>query len=795
VRADNAPTVDETARFRVATTNPEKDSGNLMTVSLRSPRTRGLLALLAALVCGLACASVAQAASAPIITTFAGGSEGYTGDGGPATDARLYRPQGVAVDASGNVFIADSRNNLVREVNAQTGIITTIAGSAGGPGGDSGDGGPATSAELSNPTGVAVDASGNLFIADSGNNVVREVNAQTGIITTVAGDGTPGYSGDGGPATSAQLNGPLGVALDASGNLFIADDDNNAIREVNAQTGDITTVAGNGDWGSSGEGGPATSAELSDPTGVAVDASGNLFIANPGDNTVREVSAQTGDMTIVAGSGTGGDGGPATSASLNDPFGVTVDASGNVFIADSGDRLIREVNASTGIITTVAGDGTPGYSGDGGPATSAELSFPAGVAVDAHGNVFIADYGNNAVREVTSPAAISVGQSSFDFGSWDIGQSTTTTVTVTNTGGENLNVGQATLGGANAGQFAITADTCSGGTVAGGDSCTVDVQYSPTVRGAQTAELDIPSNDPNSPEVVSITGTGLLPATVSPDRTSNDFGAVTVGQNSATTFTVTNTGDRPLPIRQVSLGGADGSQFAIVSNTCPVALPLAIIQPATPPGIPAGGTCTISVQFNPTAVGAQTAELDITKSGSGTPTVITLSGTGAAVAQPAPPAPPTKSIQPTQPTQPTPQPKLIAQVSNLGQPAGAQQLLSGGEKERVYCNQACSLNVTLEVYYRAIARGKHYRGLLHAQTARTQPWTRVNVGQATVKMTAAGYEVVSVKVAAHKQVVADAGSILLGVYTHSGNALVSKHWMQVKGPDMNALVQALNSQS
>ncbi|HEY1519300.1 MAG TPA: choice-of-anchor D domain-containing protein [Solirubrobacteraceae bacterium] len=388
-----------------------------------------------------------------------------------------------------------------------------------------------------------------------------------------------------------------------------------------------------------------------------------------------------------------------------------------------------------------------------------------------------------------APAALLLDQTSDDFGSWTLGQSSgSDTYAVTNTGDENLNIGQVTLGGANPGQFAITSDTCSNETVAGeGGFCTVAVQYNALARGAQSAELDIPSNDPNTPAVIALSGTGLLPAAVSPDRTSNDFGAVTVGQYSATTFTVTNTGEQRLGIKHVLLGGANADQFAIDSNTCITAGPA--VQPAIPGGIRAGGTCTITVQFNPTATGAQTAELDITPAGSATPTVITLSGTGAAASQPAPPAPPTK---PVQPTQPTPQPKPVAQVSNLGQPAGAQQLLSSGEKERVYCNQACSLTVTLEVYYRAITRGKHYRGLLNAQTARVQPWMRVNVGHATVKMTAAGYKVVSVKVAAHKQAVKDAGSILLGVYTHNGRTLVRKRWMQVKGPNMNALVQALN---
>ena len=217
---------------------------------------------------------------------------------------------------------------------------------------------------------MAVDASGNLYIADTGNNRIRKVSA-TGIITTVAGNGSAGYSGDGGPATSAQLDGPEGVAVDGSGNLYIADTCNNRIRKVSA-TGIITTVAGNGSAGYSGDGGPATSAQLSLPAGVAVDGSGNLYIADSGNNRIRKVSA-TGIITTVAGNGSpgySGDGGPATSAQLNQPAGVAVDASGNLYIADSSNNRIRKVSA-TGIITTVAGNGFDGYSGDGGPATSA----------------------------------------------------------------------------------------------------------------------------------------------------------------------------------------------------------------------------------------------------------------------------------------------------------------------------------------------------------------------------------------------------------------------------------------
>jgi hypothetical protein len=336
------------------------------------------------------------------ILTFAGnGTPGPGGDGGAANLAGLYYPSGVAVDGSGNVFIADSYDNRIREVVKATGNIITVAG-AGAPV-YGGDGGPATSATLYHPTGVAVDASGNIFIADLDDNRVREVVNATGTIITVAGNGTATESGDGGPATSAGLNAPEGVAVDASGNLFIADASGNTVREVLAATGTISTVAGTGTYGYSGDNGPATAALLYEPTAVAVDGSGNLFIADTYNDRIREVVQATGNIVTIAGTGSvgySGDGGPATSAKLNYPFGVFVDGSGNVFIGDTYNSRIREVLQYSGNIVTVAGTGSAGYSGDGGPATSARLYYPNGVVVDGSGNLFIGDTDNNVVREV-----------------------------------------------------------------------------------------------------------------------------------------------------------------------------------------------------------------------------------------------------------------------------------------------------------------------------------------------------------------------------------------------------------
>ncbi len=369
-----------------------------------------------------------------VITTVAGyGTAGYSGDGAAAPSAQLSDPYGVAVDAEGDLFIADTCNNVVREVSASTGVITTVAGN--GTAGYSGDGGQATSAQLNWPMAVAVDNSGNLFIADYGNNVVREVNLSTGVISTVAGTyNALGYSGDGGPATSAGLYGPMGLAVDASGNLFISDFFNDVIREV-APNGTITTVAGTYDaLGYSGDGGPATSADLYGPGGLAVDASGNLFIADINNNAVRKVDLSTGVISTVAGDGIfgdSGDGGAATRAELGDPEGVAVDAAGNLFIVDSLNNGVREVTG--GVITTAAGDGDWGYSGDGGLATSAQLSWPMGVAVDASGDLFIADTYNDVVREVSEKAVATVSVSDSESSPVDVGQDLTFTATVSAT--------------------------------------------------------------------------------------------------------------------------------------------------------------------------------------------------------------------------------------------------------------------------------------------------------------------------------------------------------------------------
>jgi len=330
-----------------------------------------------------------------IITTVAGnGANAYVGDGEAATNLSLSYPSGVALDAAGDLYIADTWNNRIRKVDTQD-IITTVAGN--GSETYAGDGGAAINASLFRPLGVAVDGAGDLYIADTQSQRVRKVDTN-GIITTVAGNGTTGYSGDGGAATNASLNYPVVVALDAAGDLYITD--NNRIRKVDTN-GIITTVAGNRGAGYAGDGNAATNANLNYPAGVALDAFGNVYIADTDNSRIRQVDTN-GNISTVAGGGTGGDGGAATNASLNCPTGVVFDALGNLYIADQNNNRIRKVDTN-GVITTVAGNGNAAYAGDGGAATNASLKTPFGVACDALGNLYISDLSNNRIRKVVPP--------------------------------------------------------------------------------------------------------------------------------------------------------------------------------------------------------------------------------------------------------------------------------------------------------------------------------------------------------------------------------------------------------
>jgi sugar lactone lactonase YvrE len=618
-----------------------------------------------------------------IITTVVGnGAYGYSGDGGPATGTTLYSPEEVVIDTSGNLFVADSYNNVIRRVDGSTGIITTVVGDGPGGGADGlGDGGPATSAILSIPTALALDALGDLFIADSGNELVRRVDATTHIITAVAGNGSPGFSGDGGPATSANLNlfegtisnFPASLAVDASGAIFIPDTANQRLRRVDGTTGIITTIAGGG---SGGDGGPATSGIVAFPGGLAVDSSGNIFIPDSGTNRVRRLDAMTGIITTVAGNGFlgfSGDGGLATSAELNHPIDVAVDSSGNLFIADEWNSLIRRVDAAAGIITTVAGNGTQGYGGDRGPATSASLNIPRGVAVDSSGNLFIGDSQNYRVRKVDTTGTITTvaGNGTQGFSGdggpainaelgWPSGVTLDalgnlliadsinhrirrvdavtgiiTTVTGNGTPGYSGDGGPATSASLYnprmvkldiAGNLYISdvwnhrirmiyaasgiITTLAGNGTAGfggdgGPSTSAMLNYPYGVVLDNSGHLLIGDSSNNRVRRVVLT-----PAlTLSPS--SLTFGPQNVGTSSPSqTVTLSNTGSATLSVSSIEASG-DFAQ----TNNCGSA-------------VAAGGNCTISVTFTPTASGARAGSISIADNASGSPQSVSLSGTG-----------------------------------------------------------------------------------------------------------------------------------------------------------------------
>ena len=397
------------------------------------------------------------------ITTYAGtGIAGYSGDGGKASAARIFDPIGAVLDSAGDLVFSDFGNCVVRKITPG-GIISTIAGN--GTCGYSGDGGPAKQASLAGPWAVAYDSKGNLYISDTSDEVVRQVST-AGIITTYAGNGTLGYSGDGGPATQATMDGPSGLAFDGSNNLYIADRFNHVVRSVNATTGIITTFAGNGIQGFTGDGGPATQAEMGNVRGLAF-YRGSLYISNAGGSRVRYVVLSTGIINSYAGAGYGydgdghalsasefargsgivlnstvafmiadtdnarvrkltggvmrtfaggfsGDGSPATSASLNQPQAVVFDKFGNYYIADAPGNSVRKVSPA-GVISTFAGTGVSGYSGDGGSATSAQLYYPDGVGIDSAGNIYVSDNGNLVIRKINTSGQISTFATNSNF--------------------------------------------------------------------------------------------------------------------------------------------------------------------------------------------------------------------------------------------------------------------------------------------------------------------------------------------------------------------------------------------
>jgi trimeric autotransporter adhesin len=584
-----------------------------------------------------------------IQTTIGNNTQGYSGDGGTAVDAELNHPGGVAIDAAGNFYIADTANSVVRKVVAATGDIQTVAGNgtvcalASPPVPPlCGDGGPATGAVLNGPEGVFVDASGNIFISDTGDNLIRVVNTGSqsitianvvvaaGAIETVAGNGTGGYVGDTGQATSAELSGPYGVFVDRAENIFIADTSNSVIREVTGSSGVINTVAGNGTQctvSPCGDGGAATSAQLGFPGGVFVDSSENIYIADTFDDRIREVTASNSVINTVAGNGTrgyAGDGAVATSANLDTPSGVFVDLSGDIFIADTDNAAIREVAAATGFIQTVAGIApgvagglpTPGFSGDGGPATSAELNTPSSVFGSAAGNLFIADTDNQRIRALVPGIFVTVTPNPVNV---VVGTQQQFTATVTGT--------------------TNTAVTWQANGVAGGNSTVGTI----SAAGLYQAPATVPT-----PATVTITAISAADGTTSGSAqativTVNTNITVTVSPSGTTqvyttttqqfTATVTGTSDQSVNWYVEGSAGGDAT-FGTIDTTGGYTAPAAVPTPATititaysQAASNALGTATVTIISNPPSAADPTPQT-ISPGGQANYTIVLNENTG-----------------------------------------------------------------------------------------------------------------------------------------------------------------------
>ncbi len=467
------------------------------------------------------------------IDTVAGnGAWTFHGDGVLATQAPIFLPTAVFVDAVGNLFLSDSSNNRIRRVDAVTGAIFTVVGN--GIPAFSGDGGPATQASINTPSGLTMDGAGNIFFADTNSNAVRRVDAVSGVITTVAGtSGVEGYTGDGGAATAGKLSLPQGLAFDAAGNLYIGDTDNNVVRKVDAATGQISTYAGTGTAGYNGDGLAATSALLNSPWGLSVGVDGALYIADMGNNRIRRVDT-SGIISTVAGNGArlfGGDGGPATLAQLNAPAAITFDPAGNLYIADTGNNRVRKVTVSTGFIDTIAGTGLETFSGDTGPADNAGIYGPYALFFDTQGNLFVADLFHNRVRRISATSI------AFKFAAIRVTKiSDPQPESFENDGNADLLLAAPAL--VEAALDPVTT-TCAAGTMVPDAICKLGVEFAPTVVGNTVrGSVTLNSNAGNSPAIISLAGPSL---TVEPTVTALVSSANPALLNASVTFTATVT--------------------------------------------------------------------------------------------------------------------------------------------------------------------------------------------------------------------------------------------------------------
>lgn len=556
-----------------------------------------------------------------VIDTLAGnGVAGYLNSPNQGL-AQFWNPQAVAINGGATaLYVADTVNGAIRRIDLSSGAVTTVAGT--GNSGYSGDGGQAARALLNTPTGVTIDGAGNLFIADQGNNVIRRVDAVTQIITTVAGGSTTPSGndtiGDGGPATSAILYGPQSVAVDSSGNLYIADAYHQLVRTVNSSTGIISVFAGGGTAAGTdgfGDGEAATNARLGNPSGVALDSAGNLYIADTSDNLIRRVDMSTGIITAVAGNGTfgySGDFGLATNASLASPQTIAIDAANDIYIADFGNNVIRQVSAASNKIFTIAGRVSTGYAGDGGNPTLAFLTSPMGIAVDENGDLYIGDSANNVIRHVTFQPAL------LTFPAEPLGAvSPAETVSPFNLGNEPLTLSNIGLSSSFQQTASGFTDCAIAAVLAPGSTCNVAIEFAPIQTGSISGSLSLITNSRNSTANAGIGLSGMGSTTPGPvlslSASALTFSPQVIATTSAPqTVILANSGGSGFSISGISLSGAAVADFQ-VSTTCESSLA-------------AGAACTVSVKFTPTAAGTRSATLVFSDSVVGAPQSVSLNG-------------------------------------------------------------------------------------------------------------------------------------------------------------------------
>jgi hypothetical protein len=620
------------------------------------------------------------------ISTIAGGSGGFCGDNGPALNACM-NPVGIVEDAAGNIYEGDYGANRVRKIAKSNNYISTVVGWGVGSGtnvtysdpvGILND--PGTGVALYQPDAVFADpASDNVYIGGYGESATYVLNSATGEISDLAGNGASGFAGDGSPANGSgtELNGPLGFAKDSSGNVYIADEDNCVIREI-LTTGDITTIAGGTEGhlnycGFSGNGGPANKAQLYYPQAIAIDASNNLYIAEYGYCDVRKIAAGSGVITTYAGvpgkCGYSGDGGLAANAEMNYPHDISLDGAGNLYITDLNNHRIREVNAATQIVTTVAGDGVAGYNGDGpaigvslngpqgayadpngnlfiadtnnnvvrwvsptgqlitfggstpgtgnygyrgdgGVATSALLANPTRITQDSSGNFYIADYYNEFIRKITAFAGIGLSASSLNFETQPAGTTSDFQVITVSA------IGPTTISNVTVTAGFTEVDDCAGVTLSARQTCEVDVYYSPTTSGTTRGTLTISSDAffASSGDTVSLSGTAGGLSVVG----TLAFGTQPINVKTPLTLTLHNSG---AAVALHSIAFDAPASFSITGGTCPTGAGT----------IAANGSCTIIASFDPTTIGAKKDTLVVSSSEAASPLLVPATGTGTEV--------------------------------------------------------------------------------------------------------------------------------------------------------------------